>query len=142
MKQADVKVGGIYMVRVGSNIHLSRVRITQIIEAQSFGGGIGRKSYHRRERWEGTNLSTGRTISGTAARLRGPAPTYHILAEDLSCLVGPFDSISAAVLHKDFRVIRGDSAKMKIIKSQDADILRPKVGDCRTPLEDVKTRQV
>jgi hypothetical protein len=59
MKQSDVVVGGVYMVRVGG--FMTRVRIDGFHPVRFEG---------RRPRWYGVNLSTGRMISGTAARCR------------------------------------------------------------------------
>jgi hypothetical protein len=65
MKKEDVVVGGVYLVKVGNNPRLSRVRIT------SFAKPMVHSPFFRvRARWEGVNLATGRTITGTAARLR------------------------------------------------------------------------
>lgn len=65
MKRADVEVGGVYKVRIGDSLKLAEVRIDCIVEPMVYGST---RAGH--EHWEGTNLGTGRTITGTAARLR------------------------------------------------------------------------
>jgi len=64
MKEKDMVVGTVYLVRIGGSPRLSRVRIDRITP------GSERFGARARARWEGTNLATGRIITGGAARLR------------------------------------------------------------------------